>query len=427
MKYARTVYPLITATILNVALLGTVAASVKPPLRDRSPFVIVPNLSARTALSASVDQLRTDITALRQTLNAYETNGKKLDTDLQLVIKALDLLDKMAHGLKALDAGMTNVEKLLEIAKDIPQTSEQATTLSNQLKSIHPSVTDASTKVNNLNDKLTPTRQKLTTFDAALQKAIIAAEGFDKVMGAYSDIAGKAQQCISSLPAGTVKDDLQSKLDDLSNRSDPRVVQANKILRDPINAINDIEKIIQERLRPLREPLDELDSDVENLLSKLNDIINPLRDVETLFNKTFDVSFPYPSPTWRHPGRMKHFTISIGFDVILKGSDAIKSDMKRILSGALYEAAKVFGLEKLINDLEDQAQGALKVVLNRLKLNVDVKLPGLGKLPGELTEADNAFSDLVSKLNLDTQPLDDAMQKIENDKAEMEKINAGCK
>jgi CII-binding regulator of phage lambda lysogenization HflD len=427
MKYARIVHPLLIVTILSLTMWGTVAASAKPPLRDSSPLVVVPNLSARTMLSASVDQLRTDIASLRQTLNVYDTHGKKLDTDLQLVIKALDLLDKMAHGLKSLDAAMTSAEKLLDIAKDIPQTSEQATTLSNQLKSIHPSVTDASTKVNSLNDKLAPTRQKLTTFDGILQKALIVEEGFDKVVGAYSDITGKAQTCINSLPAGTVKDGLQSRIDGLSNQSDPRVVQANKILRDPINAIDDIEKIIQERLRPLREPLDELDSDVENLLSKLNDIMNPLRDVQALFQKTFDVSFPYPSPTWRHPGRMKHYTVSIGFDVILKGSDAIKSDLKRMLGGALYDAAKAFGIDKLIKDLEDQAQGALKVVLNRLKLDVDVKLPGLGKLPSELTEADNAFSDLVSKLNLDTQPLNDAMQKIENDKAEMEKIDAGCK
>ena len=89
--------------------------------------------------SVAVDKLQADASIFKSTLDIYITQGQKLDNDLQVVIKTLDMLDKIASDLKRLDNALSTVDNLIKVAKDIPQTAEQANALSADMSKIHPS------------------------------------------------------------------------------------------------------------------------------------------------------------------------------------------------------------------------------------------------------------------------------------------------
>ncbi|RPI06002.1 MAG: hypothetical protein EHM64_04540 [Ignavibacteriae bacterium] len=404
------------------------SASVKNNTLPQTGMNMFPGSAApavRLFMSASVDQLQTDVATFDQTLNTYITNGKKLDSDIQVVLKGLDLINTMATSLKNLDDGLTTVEKLIKYAQALPQVEvqEKANQLEKKMQSIHPPVTKACTTVNNFNDKITPTRQKLQSFDDKLQKLIAAAEKFEKGLNTYTKDIARAQQCINSLPDGSTKDGLQARLDQLANASDKRVVEANKILTDIIKVVDAIDKKINTEIKKLLEPIDDLEADIAALLKDLTEIINPLKDLESLFSKSFCV--PFPDPSIRHP--LRTHSVCIGFDIILQGEEKIKNEIERILGKTLYKVAKAFGIDKLVNKLKDLGDKALDPILKELHLDIKVNLPGLGSLEQNLKDLSTELGDLSNMMTLDTQPLQDAFDKIEKDIQDMENIYQNCK
>jgi uncharacterized protein involved in exopolysaccharide biosynthesis len=152
-----------------------------------------------------------------------------------------------------------------------------------------------------------------------------------------------------------------------------------------------------------------------------------LHDLHALFSKSFSVKFPYPSPTWENPFRIKHYSLDIGFGTIIKGSGAIEKEIEHLLSKELYKTAKLFGLEKLVKELEEQAQRELNNVLKDLHMDFKVEILDLNKLEQRLNDLDKGFGDLAPKLSLDTKPLEDLLNDIENDMKEMENVYQNCK
>src|SRR5512140_2975948 len=83
-------------------------------------------IGAAYSLSAKVDKLKTDVQTLHTTIDTYVTAAKTADADIQYVIRGIEMVDKIATDLKTLDQTMTDVDKLLDIAKAVPQTRDQA-------------------------------------------------------------------------------------------------------------------------------------------------------------------------------------------------------------------------------------------------------------------------------------------------------------
>lgn len=404
------------------------ASAAPGPVRAEARCALLPaELPPPVFASGAVDRLRDDVAKFDKVLNTYIVTGQKLDGDIQIVLKGLDLVEKMGKDLQNLDNALTTVEKLLPIAEAIPQTEEQAKSVSAGIAKIHPSVTRASDAVNNFNAKVAPARKNLEEFDSKLQKLISAAQTFERRLNVYTADIAKADECVSSLPAGSAKEAMQTKLDQLANASDKRVLQATKLLTDIIAVLNDVKQVIDQEVRVAMEPLYDLETEIENLYRNIKALINPLHELKALFSKSFSVSFKYPSPTWKDPFREKTCTIDIGFETILKGAGAIESEMKHLLSNELFKVAKWFGIEKLVKELESKAQDELKDILKDLHLDFKVEIPGLDNMPELLNALDKAMGDLVPKLTLDTQPFEGLLNDLENDIHEMENIYQNCK
>jgi len=420
--------------ILICLFTGTLFSSVKLKYSESNEIILpkcifIADMEMTTPFytSAVVEKLKSDVATLKSTIDTYITSAQALDKDLVIVIRGLELIDKVATDLKVLDQVLTTVNQLLDVAKLIPQTKTEAQALSDGINVIKPQVSQASKVANKYNDEFTPFRGKLETFDEKLKSLIQKTQAFERKLDAYVVHISNAQQCINSLPEGTAKNDLQSRLDNLSSSSDQRVVQANRYLQDIISTVNYVENEIQIKIKGYLEPLHDLEIRIDDLLGKLNLLINPLHDLQGLYLKHFSVSFPYPSPTWKNPFRMKTYTLSIGFDIIIKGIDEIEREIERLLSKALLKAAKLFGLEKLIKDLMAQAQRELDAILNQLMMKFKVEIPGLDQLELNLKGLKMEFDLILPKIDIDTQPLEDLLNAIELDIIEMENIYNNCR
>lgn len=429
---------MLVAILLSSALLTNVLSSASQgKMKNQSnPILLATALDnssnnttteCRFNFSSKTDKLAADVVTFNSTLDVYINAAQTLDNDISPVLAGLNTLDKVAKGLVLLDNALTDMNDLLEIAKAIPETKEDATKLSEDLAKIHPPVTNANTKVNKLNTKLTPMREKLTKLDKGLKAFIEKAKLFKTRLTAYSQFLSNAQQCLSSLPDGDKRNKLQSDIDNLADASDKRVVQATEALQKIITTINDIERAIKSKLVAAFDKLNDLEEKVEDLLSKINVIKNPLHDLHALYLKNFGFSFPYPSPTWKNPLRMKHCHVDIGFKTIIQGYNAIEKEIENILSGFLFKALKEFGLEKVIKGLIDDATSELNSITKRLNMNFKVEIPGLSDIDSPLQDLDTGFDDIGPKLDIDFQPLIDLMNQIESDINSMENIYKNCK
>jgi predicted nucleic acid-binding Zn-ribbon protein len=412
-KRKSAVKPLGLAIALTLFLTGLSYASgkVESGSQPGTSLYIVP--LPKLAYSQSVDKLKADIVDLKSTLDIYITNGNALHTDIQTAIDVLDALNALATGLKGLDNAMGTASDLLAYAKDIPETAEKATQLDNKIEKIHPSVENADKKVGALNTKLTPLRTKLTSFNPNLEKAVKGAEAFRTAMLQYSQIIDEAQRCISSLPDGKAKDDLQAKLNQLSDKSDRAVVDLNNLLQAPIKAIKAADDEIQKKIAPLEAKLQQVQKDVNALLTKLNDILGPLQDLERTLNASVCTSFPYWNPL--HPTHIHHYNVCMSVREAKQGIDEIKRLIEKIVGKTLYKFAEKFGVDKLAHDLEDKANSALKPILDKLHLDLDVNVPGLNGLDDLLAGLDNEFSVLSSDIDGISFPSDDPFNAIKSD------------
>ena len=374
--------------------------------------------------SEYIDKLHNDSKTLKTTLGIYLTEGAKLDRDLVFVTKSLDLLNTMTTDMSNLDDAMTSVDKLLDIAKEIPQTAEQASTFSTNLKTVHDPVTKASTKLTTLNNKCTGINADLKTFDTDLKAYMGKVQTFEGKLDTFNLNMDKAQRCVSSISNDSVRLFLQKKLDKVAKESDEVIVKANSDLQTIIDKVKQAKEYIDDKLANAFEPINKLDAEIVSLLDKLNALLKPLDDLEDVFNRSYTISFPYPS--LKH-FKIKHYDLTIGFNIILQGFDKIRSEIEHILSKALYEAAKVFGLDKLISSFIKKAQDDLMPVVNRLSFNIDLKLPGLDKLEGELDALDTLIAGLADKIKNDMTPIDNMIKSIDKDVKELENIYKNCK
>lgn len=380
------------------------------------PSLYVPPLPGLT-YSQSEDKLKADIGDLKSTLDTYITNGNALHTDIQTAIDVLDALNTLATGLKGLDNAMETATDLLAYAEDIPETSEKATQLDNKIEKIHPGVENADQKVGALNKTLTPVRTKLTSFNPKLENAVKSAVRFQTAMVQYSQIIDQAQKCISSLPDGKAKDDLQAKLDQLSDKSDGAVVDLNRLLQAPIKAIKAADDEIQNKIAPFQAKLQQVERGVDALLTSLTDVISPLQDLERVLNASVCTRFPYWNPL--HPTHIRHYDLCMSVREARQGIDEIKHMIEKIVGKTLYKFVEKFGIEKLARDLQDKANEAMKPILDRLHLDFDVSVPGLDGLDNLLAGLDNEFSVLSADIDGISLPSDDVFAPIENYIAEI--------
>jgi len=375
--------------------------------------------------SSAVTKLKADVADLNTTLNIYIKTGNRADLDLTIVIAGIDMVTVINTDLTNIDHDGALLRDLLGVAKQVPALKEQASTLLSALEKTKPSVKQAQKSTNEANARLIPIRNKLNTIDKGIRSLVKIAEGLEKGLNLYSATLVKVQQCADGLPAGSKKDSIQISIDNRANEIDPTVVKINADLVSIINAVNTIDQSIQSDTKKIIEPLHKLESDLDSLARKLHALINPLHELDALYKKEFSAEFPYPAPTFENPFKIKHYKVSIGFKTILEGKEKIEHEIEKMLSKEMYEAAKLFGLEKLIRAIEHDAMNEMNAIKNKIHLNINIEVQGLDKIEADLSAFEKALAN-IQMPNIDTQPIKNLLNKIQDEVKQLNSIFSVC-
>lgn len=375
----------------------------------------------------AVQKLDSDINTLSGTVSQMLSTCQNLHEKLQYADKLLSIPSKISSDLKKLQQALSTVKGLLTAASLVPELKTAAKTMTDGINAINAPIADAVKSLDELSKALKPIQDGVEKTDAADQKLIKGLTEFKSGLNRYKTAVDNAQKCISSLPDGDNKKTMQSDLDTLANASDKRVAQINTAIANAKNAYESLKEIIASELDPALELMKPIEQAIEQLDGKLVHLMDPLRELGKLMDKYFSVSFPYPDPTWSKPWRISHYELRISMKKIVNGAGAIEKEIEHLLSSALYKAAKIFGLSKLIHELINDASKELNVIKGKLHLDFKIEIPGLDKIKDAVHKAEAAADKLKSKLSVDVSEIDNLINQIKADISAMENIYNNCK
>ena len=375
----------------------------------------------------AVQKLDSDINTLSGTVSQMLSTCQNLHEKLQYADKLLSIPSKISSDLKKLQQALSTVKGLLTAASLVPELKTAAKTMTDGINAINAPIADAVKSLDELSKALKPIQDGVEKTDAADQKLIKGLTEFKSGLNRYKTAVDNAQKCISSLPDGDNKKTMQSDLDTLANASDKRVAQINTAIANVKNAYESLKEIIASELDPALELMKPIEQAIEQLDGKLVHLMDPLRELGKLMDKYFSVSFPYPDPTWSKPWRISHYELRVSMKKIINGAGAIEKEIEHLLSSALYKAAKIFGLSKLIHELINDASKELNVIKGKLHLDFKIEIPGLDKIKDAVHKAEAAADKLKSKLSVDVSEIDNLINQIKADISAMENIYNNCK
>ncbi len=377
--------------------------------------------------NAAEEKLENDVKSLLARVDAMINTSTVMDQKLTYVNGKLEIPAKMASDLNKLTEIMDTAKLLLEVAEAIPDLEKPASLVRKGVSVIESPISEAKSGLTTIDDYLKPIKTAGNDFQKLNQKVLSALKSFKNGLNQYVAKISQAQGCISSLPNGSKKSQLQSSLDKLAKASDTRVVQLNTFITKAESAYNSIIKVVNTKIGKLFSSLYAIEKAIESLDKYFDDIIDPLRDVGSLLKKYFKVKFPYPHPELSNPLHFSHYTLRISMSYIVKGAHEIEKKIEHILSSALYKAAKVFGLSKLVKSLEKLADKELKKIMGKLHLNFKVHIDGLDKLSSLLSQIKETLSDWIKGFRFDIDGLTKMIKAIEADISAIEKIYENCK
>jgi len=375
----------------------------------------------------AVQHLDTDINTLSGSVTQMLATCQNLHEKLQYADKLLSIPSKISSDLKKLQQTLSTVKTLLTAASLVPELKTAAQTMTDGINAINAPIADAINALDELDKSLKPIKDGVEKTDDADQKLISGLTDFNSGLNRYKTALDNAQKCISSLPDGDNKNKIQSDLDTLANASDKRVTQINSAIASVKNAYEGLKEIIASELDPALELMNPIEAAIAQLDGKLVHLMDPLRELGKLMDKYFSVSFPYPDPTWSKPWRISHYELRISMKKIVNGADAIEKEIEHLLSSALYKAAKLFGLSKLVHELIDDASKELNAIKGKLHLDFKIEIPGLDKIKDAVQKAEAAADKLKAKLSVDLSEINNLINQIKADISAMENIYNNCK
>jgi hypothetical protein len=309
---------------------------------------------------------------------------KRLDTlghRLRTVSELLAIPSDLAKDLKKIETLLAAVQKGAQLAEAVPQLEAQAKKVKEAIPPALLQVQSARTKAAALGAKLEPARQLTSLMATGSTRTALGLDVFSKdVLKQMPKVSLAAQYSIVHFEDPT-RTCIQAKVDDCAGRLDEVVLGLDKVVLALLVTFG-IDAPVLKDLENFVSRLDALDAvrkKAAQLEARLAGMERELKALEHLLDSTYTVKIPY---------LLGHYDVKINMSRILKGSKVIEDEIKDAVSGAVWDAAKAFGLEKLIKDVEKDAFKDLDEITGKLHLNPDLAIPGLGQLDDWMAPAD---------------------------------------
>lgn len=326
---------------------------------------------------------------------------------------ALLVPHKVATAMKQLDDTLTLIKKMIVVAKQIPQTREQAIKLEKNVDAIKPPVANAAVTTAKIDKSVEPVRTATNKAETAVASALDFETAFRIFSLAYFDGIEKLIECSNSKQA--IEPQTIKILDGSTasfQKIDAGIHQVNQKYAATV-AIP--EKTLKATIAEISEQLKQLEQILASI-NGLNDQLKPLNEalaeLEKILDKSLGFSFDYPcgakmcSQRTPYPcgvkfcgGKYTRYPcgtktcyeevpypcgvktcsarVSMSLSTVINGTDAIERKIESLLSSTAWEALKTIGVKKYVDDLKNQADSLTRPVLNKLHLDMAMNLPDL--------------------------------------------------
>lgn len=347
--------------------------------------------------SEALKRLNADAKTLDGDQLALMGRVRNIQDFLDTTAARLGMLSTLDADLKKLETAINTVYTAAETAEAIPQAREKAKKVKETLAPAKANVTAARQRMDKIVAKTEPLRRKLET---AAERAGQLNEGLwlidQGVIVQIPHATAIANRCLLRAPEALkpcVSRNLDAKADDVDRvvrEYDKAVVL---LLSNPGDWLPSMEFF-----NPFGAELTAIDAmraDLERLVSRLEALASQLGTLNAVLDRSFSFKFPYPDPTWDNPIRTSDYKVSVSFRTIIKGVDAIESEIERVLSSFLWDILKGLGVGKYVKMLQDAADDAVNYALNLVHFDVDLDLPSMASLD----PFENALGELEADIN----------------------------
>jgi len=380
-------------------------------------------LAKPVAETSRIDTLDTDITTLISSVETIQTTTKNLDDSLEKLDGILGIPDTIYSDLNKLTEAITTVEGLMNVVSVIPQLRTEAKDLIKALKLIGKPITTAKNTLKPYSDDIKPVRDKLEKIEKKVstfnKKVGELKKDLLKLRGQFE----RADNCISDLPDGKVKDELLLNLNELAGVVDVPVKRINKQISTIDSTLQKIVTMIDKRIDAQVAILVDIEKEVSDLGKVLNRLLSPLRELRSLLEKEFRFAIYYPC--FKHKG-VCEYDIRVSGAMIVKGANKIENYIEKKLRGIILKAAQEFGIKKIVKQLMSDYDHAFHIIAKKLHLDIDIKIPGMDQLDGAVTEIQKSVKTILGQFKLDLSSLEKGVGKIEDAYTKANTIYTDC-
>lgn len=325
----------------------------------------------------SLAKLDADTAALKADNKQLTARFNTLSSDFGHLADLLAIPSNLTATLNKIEVSMISVQNGARTAQGVPQLREKAKKLETSITPALADVRAARDRAKRIADKVEPARKlsraasvnfgRAAKAAAALDQALLSKEPRVTTLAQYSILVNKPP----------LSDCLQRKVDEIAGDLDRLVLELDRVEAALLYTPELPEFAALKRLADALDPLTAIRHEAELLEQRLKDLAKPLDDIEDFLDSTLHVNLPYPDPTCLC---MRDFSIPVSAKTVLRGAAAIEDAIEKVLSSALWEVAKKFGVDKLVNSLLNAAKSELNAIEARLHLDINLDVPGLKEL-----------------------------------------------
>lgn len=337
--------------------------------RVGGPDTTLPALQAYSAAKTrcpSLLKLDNDTAALDADTMKVSDRAATLSARLDTLADRLAIPGQLAKALGAVETQLVAIQKGAKLAEGT-QYKAKAKKLDDSATAALVNVRAAKAKAEAVAKAVEPARKAAEKISGYSGKTAAGLKTFSETVLKHEPDVTYCVQFAIAYNSDPVKTCVQDKADDLSARLDPRVLQADAVMKalltdlDPkVPALTALENFNLDL-----DAVVKLKADTEALEKRLKPLCDALKKLEDRMDDGFTVSIPY---------LVGSYDITVSMKTILEGSAAITDYIEKKVSGAVWSAAKAFGLGKLVDKLSDKAKSAIDAILGAVNFTPDLSL-----------------------------------------------------
>lgn len=379
--------------------------------------------------SREVTQLDQDMNRLDVNLTAILKEIDKLLFDLKVIENELNIPSKVNTDLKKLTGSMDDVTKLLEIVSVIPSVSSQAKDAIEAINVIEKPIKHAENAIDKFDKKIKPVKEAVEEAEAVL---IDFKEKLQKMQGKLDGLVNEVdlcQNCVDSLPGSNTS--LKADLNSAAETADSIIANTNNAIEVTKDLMIDVMNSFNEFVMPPFQAIynvGQLIEDFQRVIDKLEDELGKLI---ACLKKKLHVSFPYVCGFDFLKGeKICHYNISFSVNDVYKGAKYIEHQIEKMLSKVLYAAAKLFGLEKLYENLKRQADEAADMLAKKIEDKLEsmvFEILGLSDLEAKLDQLLTELKPFNPFKKIDFENIKNFVSEMDDSLVQVENIYKQCK